>query len=413
MPRKNLTDALVRSLKPGPKQYEIMDGIVPGLAIRISPGGKRTFILIARFPGGSRHPTRRAIGTYPAIGIAAARKIGRNWSEQIAVGNNPTAKAEPEATFSEVAQSFIHRYAKKNNKTWRQTAGVLGLSRDPKDHNKLKTVKGGLTDKWRNRLITDLTKRDVIDAINKIMDRGTPYRANRTLAAIRKFFNWCVQQAIIDTSPCIGLKAPAKEKSRDRVLSEEELRILWQAWDKKLEWPWQQYYKTLLWTAQRRSEVANMRWQDLDLDNKLWTLPREQTKADRVHEVPLSDPVADLLRQTPRFQGPFVFSTTAGKRPVQGLSKPKIIIDEHVKIKPWRNHDLRRTAATEMAKETPPHVLAAILNHAPASTQGITAIYNRHRYSDEKRIALDAWAQRLKTIVSSQDESAMQQGDLK
>ena len=153
-------------------------------------------------------------------------------------------------------------------------------------------------------------------------------------------------------------------------------------------------------TAQREGEVAGLRWPDVDVDRALWTLPREATKADRAHDVPLSNLALDVLTALPRLHdGELVFSTTGTTAP-SGWSRAKARLDKLSGVTGWRLHDLRRSAASTMARlGHPPHVLSAILSHTPGATQGITAVYNRFRYDDAKRAALDAWARHIRRLV--------------
>lgn len=148
-----------------------------------------------------------------------------------------------------------------------------------------------------------------------------------------------------------------------------------------------------------------MRWDDVDLKKALWNLPAEQTKPGRIHDVPLSAPALELLRSLPRFDGPHVFSTTSGARPISGFSKMRTALDAKTKAigAAWRLHDLRRTAATHMAKVgVAPHVLSALLNHTPGSTQGVTSIYNRFRYIEERRAALTLWSEHVMELAKSE-----------
>jgi integrase len=145
-----------------------------------------------------------------------------------------------------------------------------------------------------------------------------------------------------------------------------------------------------------------MAWRDLDLDRRIWTLPRELTKADRVHEVPLSDLALEIIGNLPRVGDGWTFPAgrASSKNPISGFSKFKLKLDRLSGVAHWRLHDLRRTAASEMARlRQPPHVIGAILNHSPGTLMGITAVYNRHRYTDEKRQALDAWAREVERII--------------
>jgi integrase len=208
----------------------------------------------------------------------------------------------------------------------------------------------------------------------------------------------------------VGVKPPAEERSRDRVLSAEELRLVWLATERQ-DWPFGPFVKLLLLTAQRLNEVAGMRWSELDLDAAMWTLPAERAKNDKAHHVPLSVQAIALIRSLPRLDGTdFVFTTT-GRTPISGFGRAKQRLDETVQtirreeaevagesfdkaaaFPEWRFHDFRRTAVTGMAEMgIAPHVADRILNHVQGTIRGVAAVYNRHAYLDERRKALQDW----------------------
>jgi integrase len=256
-----------------------------------------------------------------------------------------------------------------------------------------------------DRPITSINKRDVIALLDQVMDRGSPIMANRALAHVRRMLAWCVERGILEVSPAAGVKPPGEEVSRDRVLSDTEVAAIWTACD-GLGWPFGPIVQLLILTAQRRDEVACMAWDQLDVDAALWTLPREATKADRAHDVPLSDEALAIIASLPKCSGPLVFSR--GGRPPSGFSRAKVRLDAASGVTDWRFHDLRRTAATGLAKMGhPPHVVSAILNHSPAATQGVTAIYQRHRYLDERRAALDVWARQVGRLIGHQSDNVV------
>ena len=242
------------------------------------------------------------------------------------------------------------------------------------------------------------------------MERDAPYMANRTLAVIRKLFNWCVERGVVETSPASGIKRPGREQSRDRVLAGDELRALWKACE-AVGYPYGPFVQILLLTGQRRTEIATIRWDQVQDD--VLTLP--DTKNQTLHEVPLSVPVRKLLEDFPRHVGSYVFTTTGGERPISAYSKLKIAIDRAnqeavaddtgTPIGAWRFHDLRRTCTTGMARlQVAPHVIEQVLNHATGQTRaGVAGIYNRYGYLDEKCEALERWGERVKTIVSAQN----------
>lgn len=327
--------------------------------------------------------------------------------------------------FENVAAKFIDRYAKAKTKesSWRESERILKTTvgeawvRD-------KTKWSG----WNGKAVKDISRAEVHDLLDKVTDGRGPIMANRVLASIRRMFGWAVERGIIDESPCDKVKAPAAEKSRERMLSDEEIKLVWSAFE-TLGQPFDSLAKLLLLTGQRREEVAKMEWAELAIDGKpeerVWTIPAVRTKNGKAHEVALSDTAATLLANVPRFSdhkgkaSRFVFTTT-GTTTISGFSKAKRQIDKAIlkafqasekangcdfeklqPIPPWTFHDLRRTAASGMAGlGIAPHVVEAVLNHRSGSIKGVAAVYNRYAYTDEKRAALFAWARYLETLTS-------------
>jgi integrase len=203
--------------------------------------------------------------------------------------------------------------------------------------------------------------------------------------------------------PCAGVKPPTAERARDRVLSDEELRLVWQAAD-KLGGAFAPLVKLLALTGQRRDEVARMRWEEVGIENRLWTLPAERTKNNQPHEVPLSNAALAILEKVPRVkESPFVLTTNGGASPASGYSKNKRRLDALLPLDmpPWRLHDLRRTCASGMARlgiNLP--VIEKVLNHASGSFAGIVGVYQRHSFADEKRAALEAWGRHVEGLIS-------------
>lgn len=151
---------------------------------------------------------------------------------------------------------------------------------------------------------------------------------------------------------------------------------------------------------QRQSEAAGMKWPDVELDEADWTIPAEAAKSRRAPTVPLSEPAIAILREAPRVADDDHVFWTGQRGGLLGYSQAKRKLDQLSGVSGWRFHGLRRTGATGMAKlGVPPHVFAAVLNHAPASVQNVTAIYNRFRYENEKRQALDLWAEHVLAVA--------------
>ena len=392
MPSTKLTELSIAKMRP-PKagRVEWFDTLLPGFGLRITARGAKSWVLMTRVHGKQRRIT---LGRYPVKGLAEAREAAREALRDAQAGRTPAGarerrKAVDGDTVAAVLAEFIARDQRaKGRRSWRQVEQVL--SREL-------TAAG-----WMDRQVATIAKRDVIRLLDEIMDRGASYMANRMLAHVRRMFAWAVERGILEVSPAAGVRAPGETKSRDRVLTPAELAAIWHGCD-GLGWPFGPLVRLLVVTGQRRDEVAHMAWADLDLKRRLWTLPRELTKADRVHEVPLSALALEIIESLPRLGDGLVFPANRAEgpaRPVSGFSNAKAKLDQLSGATGWRLHDLRRTAASTMAQlGHAPHVVSAVLNHAPASTQGITAVYNRHRYGDEKRAALDAWGREVERII--------------
>ena len=205
-------------------------------------------------------------------------------------------------------------------------------------------------------------------------------------------FNWAVARDIIAASPCAGVKPPTAERSRDRVLTDQELRAVWQAAD-KIGGTFGALVRLLILTGQRRDEVAGMRWSEIDLEGRRWTLGPSEFEDNRPHEIPLSKPAIAILTALPRIGNRFVLTST-GDAPSSGYSKGKRRFDSLLPpdMPDWRLHDLRRTVASGLARlgiNLP--VIEKVLNHASGSFAGIVGVYQKHEFSEEKRRALDAW----------------------
>jgi len=400
MPTSKLSTLKIeKAPPPSSGRSELWDSQTRGLGIRITPSGTKTWVMMYRLDGKQR---RLTLGRYPDLSLADARAEAAKHLTTIAKGTDPVELLEIQKRgriekrsnrLDHVSEEFIARYAKPKNRSWKETQRIL--NREVIPH-------------WGKRLVADITRRDVITLIDDIFDRA-PFMANRTLSAIRRFFNWCVERDMLALNPAAGIKPPAVEKSRDRVLSDEEVKVFWTACD-ALGWPFGPAFKLMLVTGQRRYEVAGMRWDDLDTESALWTLSRVQTKSDRLHEVPLSSLALEIIESLPR-TGEYVF-TTNGKTHISGFSKAKRKFDEASKLTDWRLHDLRRTVASGMARiGVAPHVIEKVLNHGGGQISGVAAIYNRHGYANEKSGALDAWSETLAQIMGAPDSNIIELRD--
>jgi integrase len=282
-------------------------------------------------------------------------------------------------TLGEVVPQFIELYAKPKNRNWRETERLL--------NQKFASL--------YSTPIRKISRPDIVRILDAMIAEGKHGRANHAMAAIKKLLNWALNRGLIDINPIAGMPAPGRKLSRERILTEKEIRLLLTIASTEA-YPFGTLYLMLLYTGQRRGEVSGMRWSEIDFDRAIWTLPSSRTKNKLVHEVPLSTPVLEILAAVPRFAGSdFVFTTT-GRTPVSGFGRVKQRMELAIGTRDWRVHDLRRTAASGMARlEVAPHVIEKILNHKTGEISGVAAVYNRYGYEKEKRDALERWAAHL------------------
>lgn len=390
---KRLTAAAVDKLRANrAKRREIPDAQAPGLHLIIQPSGKKSWAVRYRF-GGS--PRKLTLGGYPAISLKDAREQAAAARDAVDRGVDPIeeqrrAKSAAGADldlFENVAAEFLKRNTRAAP-AWKAEMGRL-LERE-------------VFPQWRGKRIGEIAKRDVIRLLDRLLDRGVGVMANRVFAVIRRIFNWAVERDIIAASPCAGLKAPIEETARDRVLSDDELRTVWKAAD-GFGYPFGPIIQLLILTGQRRSEVGQATWSEIDLKERLWRIPGSRTKNGVPHDVALSDQAIAVLESLPRIAGKagYLFTTT-GETPASGFSRAKDRLDEKLPegTADWRLHDIRRTVASGMARlgiALP--AIEKVLNHTSGSFAGIVAVYQRHEFADEKRRALEAWGRFVETLV--------------
>ena len=422
MPKRALTAAAVERLKPPVSgQTEHFDKGYPGLAIRISYGGGRSWVYFYRLHGKQR---RLTLGTFPAMSLADAHDAWRVARSGVERGEDPAAtKAEAKRTKPDtvraIGEEFVEKYHRKQkkNRTADEVARMLELHLYPE---------------IGHRPIKGIARRDILDLLDKAEERMPGAGRNRLLANVRRLFGWAVERDIIDASPVAGISAPTTEQPRERVLTDDELRAFLRACD-RMGAPFGPLFRLLLLTAQRRDEVSGMRREELDLGAATWALPAARVKNKRAHAVPLAPQAVALLETMPE-AGPFVFparfhrdAANATARPVSGFTVAKRRLDKlmveelgklaaergdgatKVSLADWRLHDLRRTAASGMARiGISVHVVEKLLNHTSGTFAGVLGVYQRHEFSEEKRGAAQAWANFLDGLVATKPSNVVQ-----
>lgn len=372
--RRVLSNRFLETAKAGVKRLDIRDASFPGFGVRITTRGRKTFVYNYRWGLEQR---REVLGTFPATPLAKAREKAMDILRLIEEGVDPTQQRRRSITsVEEAVADFIGSYAKPRNKSWREAERIL--------NRELVTVLG-------QRDIRSITKADILGIVDAASERGALYQANRIHAHLRKLFNWCMERGIIETSPVAGTKSPTREQPRDRVLTDDEIRAVLSVCANE-PYPFGQFVPLLLATAQRRGEVSQMKWSQVDLDAKQWVISAELSKNGKPHVVPLNDYALRMLAAVPRFEDcDWVFTTTR-RSPISGFSKALRHIHEQSETSGWRFHDLRRTATTGMARlGIQPHVVEKVLNHISGKISGVAAVYNRYGYDAERLEALDKW----------------------
>jgi integrase len=399
MPRIKLTKSAIDAL-PTPKSDVVYwDAVSPGFGIKVTPKGRKVFVVLYRTGGAGSKLRKYTIGPYGRVTLHQARVAAQKVFAAKLAGRDPAAeKREAKRRIvadrvEDLLEAFIAQRLSQN----RSAAEISRLLRRE------------VGKPWAGRSIHEIGKRDVVEVISAIEQRGAPAAANKTLKSIKTFLRWCVGRAILDQSPAEGVPLPAREVARDRVLNDQELgQVILAA--RKIGGSYRGIVELLALTGQRREEVARLQWEELDLAQRIWTLPRTRTKNAKLHVVHLSEQSMAVLRRLDR-RGPYVFSPV-GNKPFQTFSKAKRLLDQLSGVTGWRLHDLRRTCVSGMARlGVAPHVADKILNHHSGTISGVAAVYQRHEFIAERRAALDLWGTHVSELVG--EVSQERRSDLK
>ena len=438
MPKVKLTDAAVQRYRAPPgRRVEYFDALLPGFALRVAgptkraPEGRKNWVLFYRHAGAQKRLTLPL--PYPALTLADARRHAAEAIEMLSRGVDPAARraeaaaeaALPVQAFAEVTETYL-------------LTGMKGRKGKPlSDRYRAETrrnFENHVLPAWKGRAFGSISRRDVITMLDGVaagssgkLRKGGPIAANRVLAATRAMFSWAIRRDIVQVNPCSLVELPGQETKRQRTLLDAELALIWPAAG-ALGYPFGTFFRLALASLQRRTEIAGMRWSELDIPGRAWVIPAHRTKTGlHDHLVPLSALMVELLSAVPRkavvvdgvsSASPFVL-TTDGRVPISGYSGAKrdldallaggAVGDRREPIEPWRIHDCRRTGATGMGRlGVGGEVIGRVLNHAP---RGITdTTYNLWRYQPEKLDALERWGTHLAELATRENGAAPHAG---
>lgn len=405
----NVTKGNVDALQAGERDAFLWDKRLPGFGVKITPKGSRVYLYQYRMGGRGSKVRRYTIGKHGPLTPEAARKEAQRLSLLVAQGEDPQGnkvqrqRISVELAFPAYLDHFVEHCLKVD---WKASAGEVEAM--------LRTYALPVL---KSKALPDITRADVSAVLRPL--RTKPASHSKLFAILRRLFRWAISEGDLTTgSPMADMEAPPPPPSRKRVLKDWELRLVWGAAE-GLGYPFGPMVRLLILTGQRRNEVSGMPWKELDHRERLWSLPAERAKNGEATNVPLSPGTMDELGGIAKSKGKtdwprtgYVFTTT-GKSPVSGYSRAKSRLDKLVAeanngraLDDWTLHDLRRTLATGMQRlGVRFEVTEAILNHKSGSRSGVAGVYQLHEWAEEKRSALDAWAQHVVALGSAADET--------
>ena len=390
-----LTDLQVKKLRANKRRYEVFDG-KNGLCIRVLPSGLKVWFFRYHFDGVRK---RMGLGRYPGIGLAKARELHALAVQDLQRGIDPAEKQKLARSKRKAAPTFKFLF----DEFWK-----LDLGKTPSGQERRRLVEKDALKPWGRRKVEDITRRDAVLLLDQVRERA-PVTANRLQGVLVRMMNFAAERGIIEHSPLVGMRRP-RESSRSRVLSDDEIKLLWGALD--LENASIDIYrvtklalKLILLTGQRPGEVCGMTWSEIDDDGGFWIIPpgRIKVRGSEPQRVPLCHMALEVLEQARLYSSDSDFVFQSSYKPEQPVSRQaltraigrhwaEIGIETH-----FTPHDLRRTLRTKLAELGVSDIVAErVLGH---KLQGMMAVYNQHSYDIEKRQALLKWEGRLQEIL--------------
>jgi integrase len=362
---------------------------LPGFGVKVTPKGRKVFLVMYRLAGAGSRLRKYTIGPYGRVTLPMAKAQAQKIFAARLDGRDPADEKRQSRRrlvidrVDDLVETFI-----------REHVAMIGTSR-----RITSLLQRDVIPYWGAKSIHEIKKRDVSDLISLIAQRNA-HASHRLLKTLKTFFRWCVGRAVIDFSPAEGISSPYREVSRDRVLTDQELAaVILSA--RRMPPPYGLIVEFLALTGQRREEVAQLKSDELDDKTRTWTIPGSRTKNKRAHIVHLSEPAWKVIEACSG--EPYVFGTATGKR-FQRFGKEKRELDKLCGVAGWRIHDLRRTIVSGMARlGIPPHVADKILNHQARTISGVAAVYQRHDFLAERKDALDRWGAHVEQIVQTFD----------
>jgi len=385
-----LTQTKVNQLRP-PKigHVEHADGWVPGMRLRIKSSCVKSYYLYFRDPKRNKKPTSALIGHHPELSLAEARAkaIAARESQDPRTFLSGAVQKDERLRFADLAENYIARGMKQ--------------SRGPQANQPLRSAKR-VESRIRRHLVPafndffaeEITKKDATTLFDKVIDKSGPGEVRKCHALLLRMLRWAVDRGDIAANPLEGLKCPTTDSRRDRILSDAELARVWNATHELGIYG--VAVRLLILSGCRRSEIGNLSWHEIEGDRII--IPASRSKNGEQHSFVMPKMMRDEIDTLPRYEGPFVFTTTKGKRPMGQWARPKATLDALAGVEGWTIHDVRRTMRSGLSRlGVPLEVAERVLGHKP--TNQIVATYDRHHYQDEVAAALEKWSSHIRDLV--------------
>jgi integrase len=412
MARGRINKSSVDAILPGGAEVMLWDDKIAGFGLKVTPAGAKTYLFQYRLGGRAGRTRRFTIGRHGSLTPDRARREAERLAIIVAQGTDPQQEKQDKGrraidlAFKGYAQRFVEDCLKIRWKaSHKDGEALLRLYAIP--------VLG-------NKSLPDIDRADIRAVLQPVRRKVATCR--NLFAVLRRLFRWAVSEGDLKVSPLVGMEPPPLPVKRDRVLSDDEVRLFWRATEKQA-YPFGPLFRLLLITGQRLEEVSGLQWSELEQAKATWSLPANRAKNGNASRVPLSKlaltELDALAKRTGRKDGwprrGLVFTTT-GETSVSGHSRAKARLDKNISdlaakepdmhVGPWRLHDLRRTLATVMQRlGVRFEVTEAILNHVSGSKSGVAGVYQLHDWGTEKVTALQAWADHIAGLLSASDKS--------
>jgi integrase len=380
-----LTDRVVQQAKAKAARVEIADAVLPGLYLIVQPTGAKSWAV--RYRVGRRTRKLTLPGRYPVLSLAKAREAARLALESVTTGADPAAAKQAGTPADDTLAAYIALYREKH--VSRLRPGTAANTNRELEH---------MQDAWPGRTLRSISKKDIVTVIDKAMKRG-PSAGVTAWKVAKAFFAWCEAREDDFASPARSIRKPAKEKSRERVLDDGELKLTWEAADRE-GGPAGALVKMLILTGARRNEITELSRDEIKAG--AIELPGERTKNGLPHTIPLTPMIRGLLEALPR-TGKFVINGRDQPFGDHSGAKEKIT----PAIRSWTLHDLRRSFASGLQRlGVAPHIVELALNHRSGTFSGVAGIYQRHRYAKEVRDAFELWSQHIDVLTTKKVAAA-------